>query len=112
MEPSSAFLILLACSPDSSHCREMRHSRTYASVEECRELMPDTLRRLSEIGQPEIGRCVSTEPAIDPMTTASVDSVPAVEVEEQQVIVNVTRYENGRPVVTIYNVPKAAADSD
>jgi len=44
------------------------------------------------------------------MTTASVESVP--EVEERQVIVNVTRYENGRPVVTIYNVPKAAANSD
>jgi hypothetical protein len=32
--------------------------------------------------------------------------------EAQQVIVNVTRFENGRPVVTIYNVPKAPADSD
>lgn len=88
----------------------MQHSQTYASVEECQELMPDMLRRLSRTGPPAIGRCVSSEPGIDPMTTASVESVP--EVEERQVMVSVTRYENGRPVVTIYNVPKAAADSD
>lgn len=110
MEPSSAFLILLACSPDSSHCREMRHSQTFASVEECRELMPATLRRLSDTGQPAIGRCVSSEPAIDPMTTASVEKVPPA--ESREVIVNVTRFENGRPAVTTYNVPKAAGDSD
>ena len=72
--------------------------------------MPDTLRRLSRTGPPAIGRCVSSGPVIDAMTTASVESVR--EMEERQVIVNVTRYENGRPVVTIYNVPKAAADTD
>lgn len=88
----------------------MRHSQTYASVEECRELLPKTLRRLSQTGQQAIGRCVSSKPGIDPMTTASVERVP--EVEEDHVIVNVTRYENGRPVVTIYNVPKATADID
>jgi hypothetical protein len=119
MDTSTAFLILLACSPDSSHCREMRHSQTYASVEECRESMPDTLRRLSRTGRPAIGRCVSTGQAIDLTTTASIESEPETasvasepEMEAQQVIVNVTRFENGRPVVTIYNVPKAPADSD
>ena len=73
------------------------------------ELMPATLQ-FSDTGQLANGRCVSSEPAVDPMTTASVQKVPPAESREG--IVNVTRFENGRPVVTIYNVPKAAGHSD
>ncbi|MCO5163697.1 MAG: hypothetical protein M9939_21435 [Mesorhizobium sp.] len=103
MNTASAFLILLACSPDSSSCQEMRYSRIYGSVEECRENLPATLNRLSRPGQPAIGRCVSSGPAIDDMTTASIER--ALARRDRQAIVNVTRIENGRPVVTIYNVP-------
>jgi hypothetical protein len=102
MDTASAFLILLACSPDSSSCQEMRYSETYASVEECRESLPATLNRLSRPGRPAIGRCVSSEPAIDEMTTASIERAPVR--QDRQAIVNATRIENGRPVVTIYNV--------
>lgn len=103
MENAAAFLILLACSPDSSSCHEMRYSQTYASVQECRERLPATLNRLSRPGRPTIGRCVSSGPAIDETTTASIERAPVR--QERHAIVNVTRIENGRPVVTIYNVP-------
>ena len=81
----------------------MRYSETYASVEKCRESLPATLNRLSRPGRPAIGRCVSSGSAIDETTTASIERAPVR--QDRQTIVNVTRIENGRPVVTIYNVP-------
>lgn len=100
---TSAILVLLSCSPDSQHCREIRHDEAYASIEACRIALPETLRKLSQAGQPVIGRCVSAEGRedVDPITTGSVDA-------DQYTTVRVTRIEDGRPSVSAYRVPKSA----
>lgn len=104
MDPmTSAILVILTCSPDSQHCREIRHDKLYASVEACRVALPDTLRKLGQADQPVIGRCVSAEgrEGVDSITTGSVGV-------DQYVTVRVTRIEDGRPSVSIYRVPKSA----
>jgi hypothetical protein len=98
---TSAALVLLICSPDSEHCREV-HSEVYASVKECRAALPDTLRKFNQSGPPVIGRCVLAEgqQGVDPIITGSVSS-------DAYATVRVTRMENGRPLVSSYIVPKS-----
>jgi hypothetical protein len=99
---TSAVLIFLACSPSSQDCREMRYPDAFASIEECREALPEALRRLSLSGHPATGRCVSSEtrPSVDPMMTGSIAN-------DQMASVRVTRMEDGRAVVSTYLVPRS-----
>ena len=106
MDPATAALmVLLSCSPDGSQCREMRGAETYASIAECRDMLPSVLRRLDGADGTVIGRCAlaaDISPPIDPMVTGS---IPAS--GHGRATVHVTKFVEGRPVTEAWDVQKA-----
>ena len=106
MEPATAALmVLLSCSPDGSHCREMRGAEAYGSIAECRDMLPSVLKRLDGADGTVIGRCAlaaDMSPAIDRVVTGSIPASGA-----GLATVRVTKFVEGRPVTEAYGVRKA-----
>ena len=106
MEPATAALmVLLSCSPDGSHCREMRGAETCGSIAECRDMLPSVLKRLDEADETVMGRCAlaaDMPPPVDRMVTGS---IPAL--GHGLATVHVTKFVGGRPVTEAYDVQKA-----